>query len=126
MVTNPNKAKGDRFEAALRDYLAAEGFSVDRTRAGYERDHGDLHIHDGYGNHRAIVQAKNVKAWNIAGWLRQLREQLAAGRGEHGVLVVKRPGVADPAQQYAIVEFGEYARLLRQAGYGVQNREDVA
>lgn len=116
-MTSANKVKGDVFERALRDHLAAAGFDVERTRAGYARDHGDLHIRPG---HRAgvIVQAKNHARLALSEWLTGLRTQLVDSGADHGVLVVKRRGIGDPGKSYAVMELDDLLALLRAAGYG--------
>lgn len=114
---NANKVKGDAFERALRDYLLAAGFPVERTRAGYARDHGDLHISPRLGRGPAvIVQAKNHARMCLPEWLTQLAEQTADAGADHGVLVVKRRGVGDPGRSYAVLELADLLDLLRAAG----------
>jgi hypothetical protein len=117
-VSNPNKVKGDAFERAVQDYLQANGFPwTEKTRAGYERDHGDLHLVPG----RAVIaQAKNVRAWRLAEWIDQLAEQVTDAGADHGLLVVKRPKISDPGRSYTVMELSAAARLLRQAGYGTE------
>lgn len=115
-MTSTQKAKGDRFESAVRDHCRTHGFPwTERTRAGYTRDHGDLHLVPGPA---VIVQAKNCRTWRLAEWVAELAEQQHAAGAEHGVLVVKRPGVGDPGRAYAVLELDALLRLLRAAGYG--------
>lgn len=115
-MPNPNKNKGDRFEVAVQRHLHAHGFPwCQKTRAGYERDHGDLHLVPGPA---VIVQAKNVRRWDVAAWVEQLARQVADAGADHGVLVVKRPAVSDPGQAYAVMTLDAMVVLLRAAGYG--------
>ncbi len=118
-MTNANKAKGDRFEMTLRDHLAASGFDVERTRAGYERDYGDLHIMTGEATRApgVVVQAKNHRAHSLGEWLTATAEQRACTSADHGVLVVKRRGVGAPGRQYAVMELDDLLALLKEAGY---------
>jgi len=114
-LPNREKAKGDRFELDLRDYLRAHGFPwTERTRAGYARDHGDLHL----VGPAVIAQAKNHARLALPEWLDQLADQTDAAGAAHGFLAVKRRGVADPGQSYAVLEVHALLRLLREAGYG--------
>jgi hypothetical protein len=116
-VSNPQKNKGDVFERVIRDHLADGGFAVSRTRAGYERDHGDLHIlGDGHGP-TVIVQAKNHRAHALGEWLTHTALQREHAGAKHGVLVVKRRGVGSPGRQYAVMELDDLLALLREAGY---------
>ena len=120
-MTNPNKVKGDAFERAVRDHVQANGFPwAEKTRAGYARDHGDLHLDPlamakGSG---VIVQAKNHARLALPDWLRGLEQQVADSGAEHGVLVVKRRGVGDAGKSFAVMELDAMLRLLRAAGYG--------
>lgn len=117
-MSNPNKIKGDAFERSVQDYLQANGFPwTEKTRAGYARDHGDLHLVPGPA---VIAQAKNVRAWRLPEWVDELAEQIVDAKADHGVLVVKRPRVADPGRSYAVMELSALVRLLREAGYGEQ------
>lgn len=116
-MSNPQKNKGDVFELALRAHIAECGFVVSRTRAGYERDHGDLHIlGDGHGP-TVIVQAKNQRAHALGEWLTHTALQREHAGAKHGVLVVKRRGVGNPGRQYAVMELDDLLALLREAGY---------
>ncbi|GEL17663.1 restriction endonuclease [Pseudonocardia asaccharolytica] len=115
-MVSPQKRRGDDFERAVQDHLRSNGFPwCGRTRAGYARDHGDLHLVPGPA---VIVQCKNVARLALPEWLSQLAEQVAEAGADHGVLVVKRRGVADPGRSYAVMELDAMARLLRAAGYG--------
>lgn len=117
-MSNPNKIKGDAFERAVQDYLQANGFPwTEKTRAGYARDHGDLHLTPT----RAVIgQCKNHARHNLPEWLAQLAEQTTDAGAQHGFLAVKRRGVADPGRSYAVMELSALVRLLREAGYGEQ------
>jgi hypothetical protein len=113
-MVNPQKVKGDRWEREVRDYASEHGFpGTEKTRAGYERDRGDLHLAPGL-----IAQAKNHARINLPEWLAQLAEQVDNAAAEHGFLVVKRRGVADPGRGYAVQELSAHLRLCRAAGYG--------
>ena len=115
-MTDPNKAKGDAWERAVRDHARTHGFPwTERTRAGYARDHGDLHLVPGPA---VIAQAKNHARLCLPEWLRQLDEQVVDSGAEHGFLVLKRRGVGDPGKAFVVVELDAHLRLLRAAGYG--------
>lgn len=115
-MSNPSKVKGDAFERAVQDYLQANGFPwTEKTRAGYARDHGDLHL---VPTRAVIAQCKNHSRITLPEWLSQLDEQVADAGAAHGFLAVKRRGVGDPGRSYAVLELSALARLLREAGYG--------
>jgi hypothetical protein len=138
-VTSSQKRKGDSFECAIRDHLAAAGFDVERTRAGYERDYGDLHVmvtdppattpdgtltmHREVRRPAVVVQAKNHRAHQLGEWLSQTAQQRNEANAPHGVLVVKRRGVGAPGRQYAVLELDDLLALLREAGYATEDGE---
>jgi hypothetical protein len=117
-MAHPNKTKGDAYERAVRDHCQAAGFDADRTRAGYARDHGDIHLATSPVGPRVIVQAKNHARLCLSEWLQQLDEQVGESGARHGFLAVKRRGVGDPGKSYAVMELDALLVLLRQAGYG--------
>lgn len=116
-MPNPNKNKGDRFELAVQDHMQANGFPwCEKTRAGYARDHGDLHLDP--ISRAVIAQAKNHNRMAFPEWLDQLAQQIDDAGAQHGFLVVKRRGVADPGRALAVMDLDALLRLVRAAGYG--------
>jgi len=117
-VSNPNKAKGDKFELVITRYLVARGLDAVRTRAGYERDYGDIHIRRSALSvwPSVALQAKNVRRWAFFEWMPELLRQVTEAKALTGALVVKRPGVVEPGRQYVVVELDTYLELLNQAG----------
>lgn len=121
-MSNPSKTRGDRFENAVRDYVQGNGFPwTERTRAGYARDWGDLHLEP--ITRAVIAQCKNHNRLTFPEWLVQLRQQVQRAGARHGVLVVKRRGVSDPGRSLAVMELEQFLVLLREAGYGDQPEE---
>lgn len=115
-MATPQQRKGSTFELAVQAHHVTHGFPhCEKTRAGYERDHGDLHP---CGDRTVVAQCKNVRRWDLAAWLRQLTDQIANAGAEHGYLVVKRPRIADPGQAYVITTLDQHLALLHAAGYG--------
>jgi hypothetical protein len=111
---NPHKAKGDRAERTARDFYRLAGFpGTERTRAGYPRDAGDLHLSPG-----TIAQIKNCRVPRWTEWLVQLAEQKREARADVAWLVVKRPGLAVADDWLAVMTVAEHAELVRRAGYG--------
>lgn len=119
-MTNRNKRIGDDFERLLREYCRANGFpGAERTRAGYERDGGDIHLDPVIGvGPGVIAQAKNWGTPNWTSWTEELRRQVRESRAQVGFLAVKRRGVADGGEQLAVMPMREFLFLLRRAGYG--------
>ncbi|QQM15144.1 holliday junction resolvase [Gordonia phage TinaLin] len=117
---NAMKAKGDRYERRLAEILAAAGFpDVKRTKAGYERDAGDLHMDRTPAGPRVIVQAKDVATPPWTEWLAKLEEQIEESGAEVGFIVKKhsRRGGQSPLH-IAILPLDAMVELLARAGYG--------
>ncbi|MFE7744407.1 hypothetical protein [Nocardia sp. NPDC057455] len=119
-MTSKQKRRGDDHERAQRDYYRAEGFPhAERTKAGYERDGGDVHLDPVIGIAPGVIsQCKNVQSPRWSEWISELREQTANARAEVGFLAVKRRGVGAAGEQLAVMPIREYLVLLRRAGYG--------
>lgn len=116
-MAHPNKRKGDAFELAVTGHCQAAEVAARRTRAGYEHDYGDVHLGARPGQPPfAILQCKNEKAMDLSGYVRATEAQRLAVGAEHGAAVVKRRGVGDPGQQYAVMTLDAYLRLLKAAG----------
>ena len=124
-MTNRNKAAGDRFERSQRDFYRANGFpGAERTRAGYERDGGDIHLDPTVGIAPGVIaQAKRVASPRWTEWVVALREQITNSRAEVGFLVWKRPKIGDPGEQLAVMPVRDLLVLLRRAGYGTPLEE---
>lgn len=119
-MTNSNKRRGDDFERSQRDYYRLVGFPhAERTRAGYERDGGDIHLDPVVGVAPGVIaQAKNWGATNWTQWIHDLRLQVVAAHADVGFLAVKRRGVGEAGEQLAVMPMWEFLHLLRRAGYG--------
>lgn len=116
-MTNPQKVKGSAYERSIVNYLREAGFSVDRTRAGWSDDRGDVHgISDPHGT-PFVIECKNHARLALAGWLGELATEIHNAGGMAGVLVHKKRGTTDPAEQYATLPFGMLVQLLKEAGY---------
>ncbi len=118
-MSNPSKRKGDQFEwdllALANDpsgLLVPVGLSVERTRAGYERDEGDLHVLTADRQRLATFQAKNRRERKWSEWLADTIRQGVTARARFAALIVKRNGIGDVGQSYAITTARTHLRLL--------------
>lgn len=116
-MTNPQKTKGSAYERTIVDYLRRSGFRVDRTRAGWTDDRGDVHGVTSPKNQPFTIECKNHARLNLAGWIGELYTEIHNAGGVAGVLVHKKRGTTDPAEQYATLPFGMLVQLLKEAGY---------
>jgi hypothetical protein len=115
-MSNPKKNKGDAYERSIVDYLRESGYGVDRTRAGWTDDRGDIH---GISRESVpfTVECKNHKRDNLPGWIGELMAEIANNGGLLGCVVHKRHGTTDASSQYATLPLGMLVQLLREAGY---------
>lgn len=125
-MVNRNKIKGDKAERATKAALARLGFPwTEKTRAGYERDAGDLHLVPGPA---VIAQVKAWATYAWAEWFTGLAAQIEQSGADHGFLVLRRPGMSDERGEEFIVamRLRDFTRLLRSAGYGEPLDSDEA
>lgn len=115
-MVNPSKIKGDVFEwnlvNAATTVLEPTDLEIERTKAGSERDLGDLHIRTPDRAVLAACQAKNRRERKWSAWMEDAGRQAERARARFGALIVKRIGVADVLRSYAIMPVGEFLRLL--------------
>lgn len=107
-MSNPNKARGTKFESAVRDYLISRGVPARRVAQTGRLDTGDIH-----GVSPFILQAKAYRDMATA-----LRDGVAGANvqapraGEpFGAAVVKRPGKSI-ADAYVAMDLATFASLL--------------
>ena len=120
-MPNANKAKGDRAERAVRDFLVAQGFTgTFKTRAGFDDDLGDVIVPrdpDPATRSGFAVQVKDwaTPAWKA--WFSQLADQVRVGGHRHGVIWWKRRGSADPGTWTVMMAGDAFVDLLEDLGY---------
>ncbi|MFE9381749.1 hypothetical protein ACFYMO_00710 [Streptomyces sp. NPDC007025] len=93
-MANPSKARGTRWESAIRDYLNGTlGYShptdwrlVKRQAQEGAKDVGDLHAWP------FILEAKDVKSPAVPTWLRQADQEAANAGFPYGVVIHKTRG----------------------------------
>lgn len=125
-MANANKAKGDRAEAAVRDYLQAQGFrGAFRTRAGWDDDRGDVIVPLRRSQPGGMaIQVKDVAspAWKT--WMTQLADQVRNGNHDHGVIWWKRRGSSSPADWTVLMSGEAFLDLLQALGYPREDPPD--
>lgn len=131
-MSNPSKAKGDQFEWDLlkvandpNGRLIESLLIVERTRAGYERDEGDLLVLTPGRQRLATLQAKNRRERKWSEWLAATERQRATARARFAALIVKRNGIGDVGRSYAIQTVAQYFDLLA-ALYAADRRARIA
>jgi hypothetical protein len=63
-----------------------------------------------------VVEAKNCKTWDMAGWIDQLEQEIAEAHADTGAVVIKRNRSTDPGQFYAVMTLDRWEALMREAG----------
>lgn len=116
-MTNPQKEKGSAYERSITGYLRECGFTVDRTRAGWTDDRGDIHGVVSPAGKPFVFECKNQKRIDLSGWTSELRNEIANASGILGSLVHKRRGTTNAEDQYATLPLGMLVQLLKEAGY---------
>jgi Holliday junction resolvase len=117
LVTNPQKIKGSAYERSIVDYLRASDFRVDRTRAGWTDDRGDIHGVTSRTGQPFTFECKNHKAINLSGWVTELYREIDNAGGVVGVVVHKKRGSTDAGEQYATLPLWMLVHILKEAGY---------
>ncbi|MGW3724856.1 hypothetical protein [Streptomyces sp. NPDC000851] len=119
-MANPSKARGTRWESAIRDYLnGLLGYShptdwrlVKRQAQEGAKDVGDLHAWP------FILEAKDVKSPAVPTWLRQADQEAVNAGFPYGVVIHKVRGKG-PALARVHLTDATYWRLLADMGADV-------
>lgn len=101
-MTSPQKRKGDKAERDFVNWLISRGYvAARRTRAGWDDDKGDVNL--GSRERRLFIDVKDRKELKVNSWLDSMEQKLLdLPEFDDGVIVVKRPGQADPGEWWAI------------------------
>jgi Holliday junction resolvase len=85
-MTTKSKAKGSQFERDVVAYLKKHGWKVSRAYgAGANKDVGDI-----YGLWRTVVECKNEKRIDLAGYMKELEVEMVNAEAQWGAAIVKR------------------------------------
>ena len=108
------KAAGARFERVVADYLAEEldDDRIDRAPKAGAKDKGDI-ANVRMCDHKIVIECKDVTRMNLPTWVREAQVEAKNAGALTGIVVHKRHGVADPAQQWVTMTLGGLARLLK-------------
>lgn len=115
-MANPQKRKGDAFERDIVRYFRDAGYDVDRTRAGWSDDRGDIHGIKGPSG-TFTIECKNHRKMDLPTWFRELDAESRNNGGTLGAVIHKRIGVSEAEEQYVSFPLRMLLQLLREAGY---------
>lgn len=107
-MTNPNKARGTRFESAVVDYLTSVGIPARRLPPAGARDKGDLD-----GVPAFAVECKDEATLRFSAYVDQANVEAHHAGKEFGVAVVKRRGKG-AAQAYAVMDLATLAAVVKR------------
>jgi hypothetical protein len=112
-MPNRNGAKGTAFERSVADYLALrlDDDRVDRLVKTGTKDRGDIGGVRWRGR-RICIEAKNVKAMNLGGWITEAEIEAGNYDAAIGIVVHKRRGKGHPRDQYVSMTLGSLLWLL--------------
>lgn len=106
------KAAGTRHERAVADYLAQHlDDRIDRRPKTGSKDRGDI----GGVRHlgaRVVVECKNTSRLDVGSWLREAEVERGNDDATVGLVVAKRHGKGDPADQLVLMTLGDLVALL--------------
>lgn len=107
------RQKGTSFETAVVNWLKTNGFPYAERRALHgTNDKGDI-----TGTGPLVWECKNHKSLSLSEWIIETEEERQNADADYGILVAKRRGYGDPADQYAILPLTRLVALLKAAGY---------
>jgi hypothetical protein len=103
-----SRRKGATYENAVVNWLKANGWPfAERRIAGMSDDRGDILLPG------VVVECKNRKSIDLAGFVDQLEDEIATSGAPTGLCVVKRAGVADVGRHYAVTTVARAFEWLR-------------
>lgn len=101
------KARGRKAENDVVEVLQAEFPGSERRRQVGFKDRGDI-----AGVPNTVIQVKDWKRVALAGWLRDLEEQIAHDGARTGVVIHKKSGTANAGLWYATMPVWRWIELL--------------
>lgn len=106
------KAAGTRFETLIATYLAAHvDDRIERRARTGGKDRGDIggvRIH----GKRVVLELKDVSKLNLAGWHTEADIERGNDDAIAGIVIAKRHGRGDPADQWVHMTVRDLAALL--------------
>nr|DAL13503.1 MAG TPA_asm: HOLLIDAY JUNCTION RESOLVASE HOMOLOGOUS RECOMBINATION [Caudoviricetes sp.] len=107
------KQAGARFERIIADYLRDNlDDRIDRRVKTGAKDCGDIaNVRDSH-NRRIVIEAKNTTRIALAQWIKEAHQEAHNDSAHIGVVVHKRHGNANPADQWVAMTVNDLIQLL--------------
>ena len=112
-INRSARQAGSRFERQIADWLAEvlDDDRIDRRVKTGAKDRGDiggLRVH----GQRLMVECKNTSRADLAGWMTEAEAQRGNDDALAGVIVHKRHGKGDLADQWVTMTMREFVAIL--------------
>lgn len=107
------RAAGTRFERSIADWLATtlDDDRIDRRVKTGNKDRGDIAGLRHHGR-RIVLELKDHARLDLSGWVREAHIEAGNDDALVGLVIHKRRGTADPAEQYVTCTLGDLITLL--------------
>jgi hypothetical protein len=111
--TSARKA-GSSFERAQADWLAErlDDDRIDRRVKHGTKDRGDIGGVRMIRGGRVVIECKNTATMSLPAWLREAEIERGNDDAHIGVVMHKKRGTTDPAEQYVTMTAETFARLI--------------
>lgn len=108
------KKAGSLFETVVARFLAARlnDDRIERRTKNGVNDRGDITGVRTIRGGRVVLECKNVSKLNLSGWLREAETERGNDDAVIGVVVHKRHGNGNPADQYVTMTLESLAVLI--------------
>lgn len=105
---------GARFARIIAEHMATAlgDDRIERRVPNGAKDRGDIGGVRTIMGARFVIECKDRAQLNLSGWLREAAVEAAHDDAPHGVVVHKRAGKADPAEQYVTMTLETLLWLL--------------
>lgn len=107
---NPNKQKGTGWETAcVKTIQLLTGFFAFRKTLAGKDDKGDIAIQQ---RPYIVIEAKNAKKYNFAGWVEEAEKEAENSGVPIGVVWAHRDRKSNPADGYVVMTGKTFCRVL--------------
>ena len=108
------KAAGARFQRSIASWLQANLSEwVEVAPKWGSKDRGDIvNVRTASGARVAVECKDYAGAFHVSEWLREAEDERVNDGARAGVVVAKRRGTADPAQQVVFMTLQDFAAIL--------------
>jgi hypothetical protein len=109
-VTSPQRRKGSVFENEIVKFLKSHGhpFAERAYGAGRPEDVGDINGLVGF-----VIEAKNHKSLDLAGWADEAAAEAANARSQFWAVIAKRRN-KPTGDAYVVMSLAQFAELLAE------------